>query len=200
MFICIYPCLLNSQTDINNLPIISATPQPNVTFNGTTDETVTVVTLTRFPDMNDTNLRRVADIPSSRRGAGAAAGIASGSGDSGERGTIDEDAITAATEEFLAYDWWHPRLIATGMFSLATVIAFLRMMPYTVISDSLGPLQISLGAMITRTTQFFLLLFVVTFSIAVGMTYVYSYHDAVNLYICANVEQQENCRAGDKSK
>ena len=140
-------------------------------------------------------LHKVPTIPISRR---TNIVILSGPND----GDIDVKAQQAQGEfqEFLSREWWHPRLISTAMFSIATVTAFLRMMPYTVISDNLGPLQIPLGSMVTKTSHFFLVLGVVVLSFAVGMTYLYSYYDAVDYYVCRYVDKNDICRAGTLSK
>ncbi|XP_072049327.1 uncharacterized protein [Amphiura filiformis] len=86
---------------------------------------------------------------------------------------------------FLAYEWWHPKLLASAMFAMSTVISFLRMLQYVVVSDVIGPFQISLGSMVSQTANFFLVLGIILFSFAVGLTYMFSYYDKVQSLSCA---------------
>lgn len=86
--------------------------------------------------------------------------------------------------QFIRHIWFHPRLMATAFFAMSTVISFLRMLPYVVVSDVIGPLQISLGTMVTETLHFFLVVGVVVFSFSVGMTYIYSYYNEIDRQKC----------------
>lgn len=101
---------------------------------------------------------------------------------------------------FQNLEWWHPRLFSTAMFSIATVMALLRMLPYAVVSDVIGPLQISMGSMISKTVHFFFVLTVVMLSIAVGMTYIYSYYNAAEYHVCISRQGQEDCSTGELAK
>ena len=89
-----------------------------------------------------------------------------------------------AQSEFLRYEWWHPKLISISFFGLSTVIAYMRIMPYVVVSDVLGPLQISLTSMVTQTVHFFFVVIVVMLSFAVGLTYIYAYYEEVKILSC----------------
>ena len=96
--------------------------------------------------------------------------------------------------EFLGYGWSHPILIANVFYSVAAVIALLRMLSYVVVSDVIGPLQISIGSMVTQTAHFFLVVAVVLFSFAVGLTHIYSYYEETTLLTCN--EADETCQRG----
>ncbi|XP_072048694.1 uncharacterized protein [Amphiura filiformis] len=93
--------------------------------------------------------------------------------------------------KFIAYEWWHPKLLATAMFAMSTVISFLRMLQYAVVSDVIGPFQISLGSMVSKTANFFVVVGVVLFSFAVGLTYMYSYYDKVQSLSCGRTSGVE---------
>ncbi len=107
---------------------------------------------------------------------------------------FDGTEVDALALEFLQYNWWHPYLLATSMFGISATIAFLRMLPYVVISSVVGPLQISLGSMVTQTAHFFLVVAVVLFSFAVGLTYIYSYYETTNSMTCS--EEEDTCSKG----
>ena len=100
----------------------------------------------------------------------------------------------SVNSEFLGYDWSHPILIANVFYSVTAVIALLRMLPYVIVSDVIGPLQISIGSMVTHTAHFFLVVAVVLFSFAVGLTHIYSYYEKTTLLTCN--EADETCQRG----
>ena len=103
-------------------------------------------------------------------------------GGRGETTYTDVDASSSATAfdnttvNFLARTWDHPQLISRAMFALAISFAVLRMLPYCVISNLIGPLQISLVSMIMRTVHFFIVVGTVLVSFAVGLTLTYSHY------------------------
>ena len=85
---------------------------------------------------------------------------------------------------FYGHAWFHPRLLATGFFAMSTVISLLRMLSYAVVSDVIGPFQISLGTMVTETLHFLLIVCVVVLSFAFGLTYLYKYYNEIDLQKC----------------
>ncbi|XP_072048396.1 short transient receptor potential channel 7-like [Amphiura filiformis] len=97
----------------------------------------------------------------------------------GEYASQGPNIINQQFTKLLTYKWWHPEILATTMFAMSTVISFLRMLQYAVVSDVIGPFQISLGSMVSKTANFFVVVGVVLFSFAVGLTYMYSYNDKV---------------------
>ena len=94
--------------------------------------------------------------------------------------TIDKTLLSAdfdnKTEDFLNRTWDHPQIMGRAMFALATAFTVLRMLPYCVISDLIGPLQISLVSMIIRTFHFFFVVGIVLGSFAVGLTLTYLHY------------------------
>ena len=113
---------------------------------------------------------------------------------------ITDDQESGSLTAFQNLKWWHPRLFSTALFSIATVMALLRMLPYAVVSDVIGPLQISMGSMISKTVHFFFVLTVVMLSFAVGMTYIYSYYNAAEYHICISRQGQQDCNMGTLAK
>ncbi|XP_072044432.1 uncharacterized protein [Amphiura filiformis] len=129
-------------------------------------------------------------MPSYRRRGNAAGGSSSVDGEQYEQ-TFKEEVSA-----YLSRNWWHPSLFATAMFSIATVVAVLRMLPYVAASNVVGALQISLWSMISKTSHFFLVLAVISFSIAVGLTYIYAYYHATEYQICISVQGHGDCSRG----
>ena len=145
-------------------------------------------------------IHRVANIPLSK--ARAARPKPGG----GSRGQDDTSVWTITDQEYLEYldlQWWSPGLLATALFACSTVITFLRLFPYVVLSDITGPLQISVGSMVKQTLHFFWVVGVVTLSFAVGITYIYAFYDddEVRNEICLEINNLSGgCRKGTLAK
>ncbi len=122
-----------------------------------------------------------------------------GSGQSGDDESVAFNFTNPAFTEFITYEWWHPRLLANCMFAMSTVVSFLRMLQYAVVSDVIGPFQISLGTMVAQTANFFVVVGIVMFSFAVGFTYLYEYYDLVKARTCGGDSGGE-CGGGKFSK
>ena len=125
-----------------------------------------------------------------------------GAGVSDEDLIIDEGQtiIDETFRQFLNHNWWHLHLVSTSLFAVASVLSLIRMLPYMVVSEALGPLEISLGTMVSKTLHFFVFIGVVFLAFAVGLTYIYSYYDGVNLQICVEVNGVNNCQSGSFAK
>ncbi len=54
--------------------------------------------------------------------------------------TLTNAEFDNKTEDFLNRTWDHPQIMGRAMFALATAFTVLRMLPYCVISDLIGPL------------------------------------------------------------
>ena len=109
-------------------------------------------------------------------------------------GTDGTGTVIITNEDFavyIDYYWWHPKLLATAMFALSTVISFLRMLQYVVISDVVGPFQISLGSMVAKTSNFFVVLGAVMFAFAVGLCSLYGYYDEIKSQTCGGSDGVE---------
>ena len=158
------------------------------------------VEITRNASNGAILVHRVPVVPISRARAGKTLNV-----NAGNLEAEVSDGPKVTDENFLHFmglDWYNPRLIATVFFALSTVISFLRMMPYVVVSDVIGPLQISLGTMVVETSHFFLVVFVVVFSFSVGLTYIYSYYEEVKLQTCIILsgEEEHSCEKGSLAK
>ena len=151
---------------------------------------------------NDTIvLHRIPTIPIGKAKGGRAVNVQSGAIFGGDG--LDGYEITDPEYlRFHGHAWWHPRLMTTAFFAMSTVVSFLRMLPYVVVSDVVGPLQISLGKMITGTLHFFLVVSVVLFSFSVGLTYIYAYYDEIKYRECvqANDGNENVCPKGKLAK
>lgn len=72
--------------------------------------------------------------------------------------------------------YWHkydPTLIGEGVYCLATIMAFFRLMFLCQLNYHLGPLQLSLGKMIRDVTKFIVLFAIVLLAFTSGLTNVY---------------------------
>ncbi|XP_038065284.1 short transient receptor potential channel 5-like [Patiria miniata] len=150
------------------------------------------------PDMNETSkahirlvVGRVLNYTARRR--------------TGGKGSFKEDEVdrgpTAPIDgkqrQFVSRGWNHPQIMARALLALATAFTVLRMLPYVVISDLIGPLQISLVSMTIRTSHFFIVVGTVLASFAVGLTLVYSYFNRVEYVSCLKTtENPDNCKVG----
>ncbi|GAB6026000.1 hypothetical protein CHUAL_011965 [Chamberlinius hualienensis] len=71
-----------------------------------------------------------------------------------------------------------PTIIAEGIFALANVFSFARIIYLFQTNPHLGPLQISLGCMIIDIAKFFFIFFLVLTSFACGLNQLYWYYDS----------------------
>ncbi|XP_072165972.1 short transient receptor potential channel 4-like [Diadema setosum] len=86
-------------------------------------------------------------------------------------------------------DWNDPNLIANGLFGIVVVLTFTRIVPFLIANEFVGPLVISLGDMIIRTSSFFLFLVTVIISFSASLTFNYSvYSNDVDARCEANNE------------
>ncbi|XP_070555984.1 short transient receptor potential channel 5-like [Ptychodera flava] len=67
----------------------------------------------------------------------------------------------------------HPLLIADGLFAIAKVLSFLRLIRMTVVHLQIGPMQISLGRMMIDISKFFGIFCLVWFAFSVGLNQLY---------------------------
>ncbi|XP_077991085.1 short transient receptor potential channel 5-like [Glandiceps talaboti] len=67
----------------------------------------------------------------------------------------------------------HPILIADGLFAIAKVLSFLRLIRMTVVHLQIGPMQISLGRMMIDISKFFVIFCLVWFAFSVGLNQLY---------------------------
>lgn len=69
-----------------------------------------------------------------------------------------------------------PTLLAEGLFAVANVFSFSRIIYLAQANQHLGPLQISLGCMLIDIGKFLFIFFLVLTSFACGMTQLYWYY------------------------
>ncbi|XP_076229482.1 short transient receptor potential channel 4 [Nomia melanderi] len=74
---------------------------------------------------------------------------------------------------------YDPTLIAEGMFCLATITAFLKLMYIYQLDYNLGPLQLSLGKMIYDVQKFIALFLIILIAFTVGTCKLYQYYDGM---------------------
>lgn len=79
-----------------------------------------------------------------------------------------------------------PILLSEGVFAVANVFSFARIIYLFQTNPYLGPLQISLGAMLIDIGKFFVLFFLILSSFAVGLHQLYWYY--VPFEICTPAE------------
>ncbi|XP_015588329.1 short transient receptor potential channel 4 [Cephus cinctus] len=76
--------------------------------------------------------------------------------------------------------YWHkydPTLVSEGLFCIATIMAFFKLMFICQLNYHLGPLQMSLGKMINDVAKFIVIFSIVMISFAAGLTRLYQYYD-----------------------
>lgn len=87
----------------------------------------------------------------------------------------DESSGYKHVPRFL-WPWNDPMLIAEGLYCVATVLAFIRLLYIFQMSQVLGPLQLSLSRMIYDILQMLLIFFIVICAFASGLTRLYIYY------------------------
>ncbi|XP_072015775.1 short transient receptor potential channel 4-like isoform X2 [Amphiura filiformis] len=100
---------------------------------------------------------------------------------------LNPKATSLAAEKFpdddnyKRYLWeaYDPVLVADALFSVAKVSSFLRMISLTVVNKDVGPMQISLGGMITDISKFLFIFCFVWFAFSLGMNQLYWYYSSI---------------------
>ncbi|GFT90017.1 transient-receptor-potential-like protein [Nephila pilipes] len=85
-----------------------------------------------------------------------------------------------------------PSLIAEGVFAVANVFSFARIIYLFQTNPHLGPLQISLGCMIIDIAKFLFIFFLVLTSFACGLNQLYWYYDSNTEFCETKVVAGEN--------
>ncbi|XP_076057895.1 transient-receptor-potential-like protein [Oratosquilla oratoria] len=89
-----------------------------------------------------------------------------------------------------------PTLIAEGVFAVANVFSFARIIYLFQTNPHLGPLQISLGCMIIDIAKFLFIFFLVLTSFACGLNQLYWYYDSPSTTCDANKSDSQPCNQG----
>ncbi|XP_057670817.1 short transient receptor potential channel 5-like [Diorhabda carinulata] len=85
-------------------------------------------------------------------------------------------------QQDLERKYWHhldPLLIAEGCFSIATIMAYFKLMFYCRLNYYMGPLQISLGKMCADLAKYIIIFVIVIISFSAGMCRFYQYYDGM---------------------
>lgn len=82
-----------------------------------------------------------------------------------------------------------PTFLAEGIFSVANVFSFARIIFLFQANPYLGPLQISLGCMLIDICKFLIIFFLVLLSFACGMNKLYSNYEVCDSADCPNSTQ-----------
>lgn len=85
------------------------------------------------------------------------------------------DPPSIPRSEWMAYE---PVLVSEGLFAIANVFSFARIIYLFQTNPYLGPLQISLGCMLIDIAKFFFIFSLILTSFAVGLHQLYWYYDA----------------------
>ncbi|XP_077991003.1 short transient receptor potential channel 7-like [Glandiceps talaboti] len=88
-------------------------------------------------------------------------------------GQSDSHLERSARKRWHAFD---PVLISEGLFAVAKVFSFLRVIRITVVSMHVGPMQISLGRMMMDIVKFLMIFSLVWFAFSVGLNQLYWYY------------------------
>nr|XP_050845481.1 short transient receptor potential channel 5-like [Vespula vulgaris] len=90
--------------------------------------------------------------------------------------------------------YWHkydPTLIGEGIYCLATIMAFFRLMFLCQLNYHLGPLQLSLGKMIRDVTKFIVIFAIVLLAFTSGLCKLYQYYDDMVQIDKSNIKIQQ---------
>ncbi|XP_077863795.1 short transient receptor potential channel 4-like [Saccoglossus kowalevskii] len=91
------------------------------------------------------------------------------------------------------WDAFDPVLVSEGLFAIAKVFSFLRVIRVTVVSLHLGPMQISLGRMMFDIVKFMMIFCLVWFAFSVGLNQLYWYYSREITLFCQK-NNQTDCK------
>ena len=84
-----------------------------------------------------------------------------------------DSPLSPAQQDTLEYDAFHPVIVAKALFGVTVTVSFLRLMNMLLVSDSVGPLRISLGAMTADFLKFIAIFIIVWLAFAIGLYQTY---------------------------
>ncbi|XP_070551369.1 short transient receptor potential channel 4-like [Ptychodera flava] len=94
-------------------------------------------------------------------------------------------------ESRLLWDAFDPELVSEGIFALANIISFLRLINIVIVSKQVGPLQISLWGMVNDILKFLAIFCFVLIAFAVGLTQLYKFYSALSVLECRSADDSE---------
>ncbi|XP_071808444.1 short transient receptor potential channel 7-like [Asterias amurensis] len=77
--------------------------------------------------------------------------------------------LPPALQEYLEYDAYQPTLVAEALFGVTITVSFLRLLNLLLVSESVGPLRISLGAMTGDILKFLVIFLAIWFAFGIGL-------------------------------
>ncbi|XP_071958227.1 short transient receptor potential channel 5-like isoform X2 [Antedon mediterranea] len=111
---------------------------------------------------------------------------------------VSINKASADTDDVDRSEWpiYDPNLVAEAMFAMANIFSFCRSLRLIVISDQVGPLQISLGGMVDDITRFLFIFTLVWVAFALGLTQLYWPYSPEEIIECieAGETEPEDCR------
>lgn len=100
---------------------------------------------------------------------------------------------TISTYNRMEWPWYHPLLLGEGVYAVASMMAFSRLLLWCHINSRVGPLGICIKYMITDVIRFFMVFFVIMFAFAIGINSIYkNYRDAERTENGKVVQQPES--------
>ncbi|XP_077863793.1 short transient receptor potential channel 7-like [Saccoglossus kowalevskii] len=90
------------------------------------------------------------------------------------------------------WDAFDPVLISEGLFAMAKVLTFLRVIRITVVSMHVGPMQISLGRMMMDIVKFLMIFSLVWFAFSLGLNQLYWYY-SFEMKLDCKVRNETQC-------
>ncbi|XP_011666677.2 short transient receptor potential channel 3 isoform X1 [Strongylocentrotus purpuratus] len=97
------------------------------------------------------------------------------------------------TNSILSRKWNDPSLIGNGIFGIVTVLAFTKLMSFLIANDFVGPLVISVGDMVKRTSSFFIFVIAVIISFSSAMTFNYNIYSQGDIERCETNDAHGDC-------
>lgn len=97
------------------------------------------------------------------------------------------------TASILSREWNDPSLIGNGIFGIVTVLAFTKLMSFLIANDFVGPLVISTGDMVKRTSSFFIFVIAVIISFSSAMTFNYNIYSQGDIERCETHDATADC-------
>ncbi|XP_070548263.1 short transient receptor potential channel 4-like [Ptychodera flava] len=107
-----------------------------------------------------------------------------------DRSTNYQNYYFLSPREF--WNQWDPTLVSELLFSLASVLSVLRLMQMVVISEFVGPMQISLTKMVYDILRFLFIFALVWLAFSLGMTQIYWSYSAGEQLVCIQ-QGKDNC-------
>nr|XP_006820985.1 PREDICTED: short transient receptor potential channel 4-like [Saccoglossus kowalevskii] len=111
----------------------------------------------------------------------------SGGGSAGATDAPAEDSAIARLDSL------HPILVADGIFAVAKVLSFLRVIRMTVVHLNVGPMQISLGRMTYDIVRFLAIFTLVWFAFSVGLNQLYFHYTREHAVTCGMEAAGRKC-------